>query len=59
MAPCYDLYEDRCPCEASVEAVHTELGGSILWALGIPRPRSHRQMSCFTCAAYLLTDTGT
>lgn len=55
VVPCYDLYEDRCPCEASVEAVHTELGGSIRWALGVPRPH----VSCFTCAAYLLTDTGT
>lgn len=57
--PGYDLYGDRCPCEANDAAVHTEPGGSILWAQDVPRPRSHQQMSCFTYAAYLQTGTGT
>lgn len=59
VVPGFDLYEDRCPCEANDAAVHTEPGGSILWAQDVPRQRSPRQMSCFTCAAYLPTGTGT
>lgn len=59
VVPSFDLYEDRCPCEANDAAVYTEPGGSILWAQDVTRPRSPRQMSCFTCAAYLPTGTGT
>lgn len=58
VVPVYDLYKDRYHCEANDATVHTEAGGSILWAQEVPKLRSHQQISRFTCAAYLPTGTG-